>query len=73
VAMASLGTTTGSGVELDEAKGRTLRGIHYVPLTIVVDVRTVGFFGTHCGQRLWPDLTAVTAHPPVPLRYIDRF
>jgi hypothetical protein len=59
------------GIQIDEAKARTRRVIHYVPLAIVVDVRTVGSFGTHSRQWLWPDLTAVTAHPPIPRRDID--
>jgi len=35
------------GVQVDEAKAWTLRLIQHVPLTIVVDVRTMGSFWTH--------------------------
>lgn len=59
------------GIQLDEPKARARRVIHYVPPAVVVDVRSVGSFGTHWRQRLWPGLAAVTAHPPILRRYID--
>jgi len=53
-------------IQLDEAEARTVRLIEYVPLAIVVHMRTMAAFGTHWRQRLRPDLAAVaphTAHP----------
>jgi len=34
-------------VQFDKTEARTLRVIHYVPFAVVIDVRTVGSFGTH--------------------------
>jgi hypothetical protein len=59
------------GIQLDEAQARALCVIHYVPLAIVVDAWTMSSLGAHWRKRLWPDLPAVAAHPPVLRRHVE--